>query len=316
MSALVVIQARMGSSRLPGKVLEPLAGRPLLDFMLERLAGLDVGPLVVATSDHPRDDAVAALADERGVPVVRASEHDVLSRFVDALDAYPADRVVRLTADSPLCDPAVVADALALHARRRVAYTSNSLLRTFPDGLDVEVVETAALREADQHAARDDEREHVTPYVQRHPDRFPVAQLDSGCNLGHLRWTVDEPADMENLRALVAAVAQPVHAPWREFLDASSRPSEPWLAPARAGDNLPGAPPGIEAAARDWYGGGDRPFARVYTDRRGAWIALEVVDGVARVTLGPERERGRLLDAARTLVAGDRQLTELLETKA
>jgi spore coat polysaccharide biosynthesis protein SpsF len=316
MNALVVIQARIGSSRLPGKVLEPLAGRPLLAFMLERIAELDVGQLVVATSDQPRDDLVAALGHELGIPVVRASEPDVLSRFVAAIDTYPAERIVRLTADSPLCDPVVVGDALALHARRGVAYTSNSLLRTFPDGLDVEIVEAAALREADEHATHADEREHVTPYVQRHPDRFPIAQLDSGCDLGHLRWTVDEPADLERLRAMVAAVERPERAPWRDFLGASPASLEPALTPARAGDDLPGAPPWVERAARDWYGGGDRPFVRVYTDRRGAWIALEVVEGVARVTLGPEHERGRLLAEARAVVAADRQLTELLETPA
>ena len=316
MTALMVVQARMGSTRLPGKVLEPLAGRPMLAFMLERLGGADAGPLVLATSDDPRDDPVAALGQECGVPVVRGSEADVLSRFVLALDAFPSERVVRLTADSPLADLEVIADALALHARSGAAYTSNSLLRTFPDGLDVEVVEANALREADACATQADEREHVTPFLQRHPGRFPIAQLDSGSDLGHLRWTIDERADLERLRSLVGQVEDPVRAPWRSFLDGSPPEPSPDLSPARADDPLPDAPPAVVDAARDWWGGGTRPFARVYTDHRGAWIALEIADGRARIAVHPEHERTRLVTAARALTRGDRQIVDLMETPA
>jgi spore coat polysaccharide biosynthesis protein SpsF len=306
----------MGSTRLPGKVLKPIARRPMLAFMLERLRTADAGPLVLATSDDARDNPVAALGRECAVPVVRGSEADVLSRFVLALDAFPSECVVRLTADSPLADPDVITDALALHARLGVAYTSNSLLRTFPDGLDVEVVDVSALREADACATRADEREHVTPYLQRHPDRFPIAQLDSGSDLGHLRWTVDERDDLERLRALVSRVDAPVRAPWRAFLDASPPEPRPELSPARAEDPLPDAPPAIIDAARDWWGGRDRPFARVYTDHRGAWIALDIVDGRAHVSVHPERARARLVTAALALTHGDRQIVELLETPA
>src|SRR5262249_44341278 len=153
-----------------------------LAFMLDRLAPFDGGPVVVATSDDARDNPIATLARESGVDVVRGSESDVLSRFIVALDTHTHahDAVVRLTADCPLADPDVVADALALHARTRAAYTSNTLLRTFPDGLDVEVVAASALRDAAAQATDPDEREHVTPYLQRRPDRFPIAQLDSG----------------------------------------------------------------------------------------------------------------------------------------
>jgi spore coat polysaccharide biosynthesis protein SpsF len=316
MTPLLVVQARMGSTRLPGKVLEPLAGRPMLAFMLERLGAADAGPLVLATSDDARDDRVAALGQAYGVAVVRGSEADVLSRFVLALEAFPSECVVRLTADSPLADPEVIADALELHAKRGVAYTSNSLLRTFPDGLDVEVVDASALREADACATQSDEREHVTPYLQRHPDRFPIAQLDSGSDLGHLRWTVDEHHDLERLRGLVGPVDERVRAPWRSFLDGSPAEPPPDLSPARANDSLPDAPPPVVDAARDWWGGGTRPFARVYTDHRGAWIALEIADGRARIAVHPEHERTRLVTAARALTRSDRQIVELLETPA
>lgn len=314
MSALVVVQARMGSTRFPGKVLEPLAGRPLLGFMLERLAPFDGGPVVVATSDDARDDPIAALARDCGVDVVRDSESDVLSRFVAALDAFDSfdhDTVVRLTADCPLADPLVVGDALALHARTGAAYTSNTLLRTFPDGLDVEVITASALREAAAHANGADEREHVTPYLQRRPDRYPIAQLDSGSDDGARRWTIDEPADLAAVRTLVSGAADPVRVPWRDLVDPSPAPGGGTLVPARATDDLPAAPDSVRDAAREWFGGGGQPFARVYTDRAGAWIALEVHDGRALATLHPESERERLLDEVRAVIAADRQIVEL-----
>jgi spore coat polysaccharide biosynthesis protein SpsF len=152
MTTIGVVQARTGSTRLPGKVLADLGGEPLLAFMLRRLRPIAVDRLVVATSDDRRDDAVAAVAERAGVAVVRGPEDDVLARFAIALDAHPADTVVRLTADCPLVDPDVVDEALALHRRSGAAYTSNTLIRTFPDGLDVEVVSADALTDAASHA--------------------------------------------------------------------------------------------------------------------------------------------------------------------
>jgi len=138
-SSLCVVQARTGSTRLPGKVLQELSGRPLLRFMLDRLADLRVDELVVATSTLERDDAVADIAAAAGRPVVRGSESDVLDRFVAALDAHPADYVVRLTADCPIADPVLVEAVIARHLDRGADYTSNVFPRTFPRGLDCEV---------------------------------------------------------------------------------------------------------------------------------------------------------------------------------
>ena len=216
--ALAVIQARMGSSRLPGKVLADLGGRPVLQLMLERLARAHVDQLVVATSDLPGDDPVAALAGRCGVAVVRGPEADVLARFALALDRYPADDVVRLTADCPLVDPVIVDSALGLHRRCRADYTSNSLERTFPDGLDVEVVRAEALRTAAAEATRPDDREHVTPFLHHHPDRFTLASLETAEQLGHERWTLDTPADLERLRTIVDRLVDPVAAGWHEVL--------------------------------------------------------------------------------------------------
>ena len=157
MTTLCVIQARMGSTRLPGKVLADLGGRPMLAFMLARVAplvGRGVEEVVVATSDGAIDEPVAEVARAAGVAAVRGSEHDVLGRYLLALEDHPADTVVRLTADCPLTDPALVSEVLALHRRAGADYTSNTLIRTFPDGLDVEVMAAAALRTAAAEARR------------------------------------------------------------------------------------------------------------------------------------------------------------------
>ena len=136
-SSLCVVQARTGSTRLPGKVLQELGGRPLLRFMLDRLSDLRVDELVVATSALGRDDAVAEIASAAGRSVVRGSESDVLERFADALTAHPADHVVRLTADCPLSDPVLIEAVLARHLDRGADYTSNVFPRTFPAGSTV-----------------------------------------------------------------------------------------------------------------------------------------------------------------------------------
>lgn len=213
----------MGSTRLPGKVLADLGGRPMLAFLLDRLERLPVDQVVVATSDLDRDDAVVEVAEAAGVGVVRGPELDVLARFALALQCHPAGNVVRITADCPLTDPAIVAASIALHVDSRADYTCNVLPRTFPQGLDVEVIAADALRLADQEAQRAIEREHVTPYLYRHPERFRLANLRSGEDLGDERWTVDTPADLEVVREIVRRVGPDPAFTWREALGAVGR---------------------------------------------------------------------------------------------
>ena len=217
-SVIAVVQARMGSSRLPGKVLADLGGRPVLELMLARLRRAHVDHLVVATSDGTGDDPVAALVEHLGLPVVRGPEADVLGRFLLALDRFPADDIVRLTADCPLIDPVVVDSAVGLHRRTGADYTSNSLERTFPDGLDVEVVRADALRQAGAEAVDPAEREHVTPFLHHHPERFTLASLETGEQLAHERWTLDTPEDLDRLRTIVADLDDPVGAGWHDVL--------------------------------------------------------------------------------------------------
>jgi spore coat polysaccharide biosynthesis protein SpsF len=213
----------MGSSRLPGKVLEPLAGQPVLALLLARLQPLADARLVVATSDLPQDDPVVELARAQGVAVVRGSEADVLSRFLVALEAFPAQEVVRLTADCPFLDAALVHAVRSVHHELGVDYTSNTLQRTFPDGLDVEVIAADALRAAAVEASDPDEREHVTPFVYRRPDRFRVASVELAEPLGHERWTLDSADDLADLQAMAARLDDPVTASWQDVLRATGR---------------------------------------------------------------------------------------------
>jgi spore coat polysaccharide biosynthesis protein SpsF len=214
---LCVVQARTGSTRLPGKVLAPVGGVPMLEFMLARLDSLAVDDLVVATSVYERDDPVAQIAARMGIDAVRGPEQDVLARFGVALDAHPAQTVVRLTADCPLTDPRLVESVVVRHHERGAAYTTNVMPRTFPKGLDVEVVAADALRYAIEEAGDPVEREHVTPFVYRRPERFRLANVRSGMRLGAQRWTVDTAADLEWVRHAVARVGDP-QASWQEIL--------------------------------------------------------------------------------------------------
>jgi len=190
----IVVQARMSSRRLPGKVLAPLAGEPALARMLERLARVTrPHRLVVATSVEPDDDAVADLVASRGVAVARGPLDDVLARVRAAVPGG-CDTVVRLTGDCPLVDPALVEQHLDVfdRERHRADYVTNALSRTHPDGLDVEVVSRSILERAHREATDAHDREHVLPWVARHGRVVHVRQRT---DLSALRWTLDTPDD-------------------------------------------------------------------------------------------------------------------------
>jgi len=196
---LAVLQARMSSTRLPGKVMKPILGMPMIGRQIERLNRCErIDRLVVATSREPSDDDLAEYLDGIGVRVFRGHLNDVLGRVLGAALANgPAEHVVRLTADCPLADPKVIDACIDLHLQSGADYTSNTIDRTYADGLDVEVATLSALTAA-ARAARDPyEREHVTPYLWRRPDRFSIAQLKQSPDLSDRRWTVDTPEDFE-----------------------------------------------------------------------------------------------------------------------
>ena len=205
---LAVLQARMSSTRLPGKVLRPLLGVPMIGRQIERLRRCEtLDRLVVATSLDASDDPLAAYCGSLGVRVFRGSLSDVLGRFAGAVAAFgPADHVVRLTADCPLTDPLIVDQAVRLHLARGVDYTSNALRRTYPDGLDVEVVRASALAAAQAEATTAHDREHVTPFINTQPYRFSQADLLQSPDRGALRWTVDTAEDFAFAEAVYAAL--------------------------------------------------------------------------------------------------------------
>lgn len=227
MRVAVIVQARMGSTRLPGKVLKPVLGKPLLTYQLERLRRCrTASTIVLATSTLPGDDALAGWAKDNGVICVRGSESDVLGRFRAAAAAVDAEVVVRVTGDCPLIDPGVLDDTVDLFMKAGAkGYGSNcNPRRTFPRGLDVEVFSRAALEEAAAQAEAPAEREHVTPYLINRPERFPPLLHTSGEPLGGLRWTVDAPEDFELVRRVLEALypANPAFG-WREALELLKR---------------------------------------------------------------------------------------------
>lgn len=195
----------MSSTRLPAKVLADLVGQPMILRQIERLRrSTQLNQIVVATSDQPSDDPLAACLSAAGVPVFRGALDDVLDRFMGAIEAFgPARTVVRLTADCPLTDPELIDQTLALHLRSGADYTSNTpARRSYPKGLDVEVFETVALRVAAAETADPYDHEHVTPFLYRNPQRFNVAGLEQVADEGELRWTVDRPDDLDFVRAV------------------------------------------------------------------------------------------------------------------
>ena len=207
----------MGSTRLPGKVLAPLAGRPSLVRIVERLRtveGLD--GTVVLTSVLERDAPIAELCAAEGIDVFRGDESDVLDRYQHAAQALGPQRIVRITGDCPLVDPEVVRDVIGLTAQPGCEYASvatgalppESGYRRFPDGLDAEVFTASALMAAWTEADDPFEREHVTPFLWRRPARFGARVLECDVDLGDERWTVDHPADLELARRLYERLGQ------------------------------------------------------------------------------------------------------------
>lgn len=206
---LAILQARMSSTRLPGKVLAPLAGAPMIVRQIERVArARRIDKLVVATSLSPADDAIEKAVRKEGIGVHRGSLHDVLARFIGALDEHgPADHVVRLTADCPLADPFVIDETIETHLEAGADYTSNTPPhRTFPKGLDVEVMTAAALRRAAAGATTPEEHEHVTWGIWNSPDRYRLAFHSQPVDEGEVRWTVDRPDDYAFMAAVYDAL--------------------------------------------------------------------------------------------------------------
>jgi len=215
----VILQARKGSTRLPGKVLADLAGRPMLAFLVERLKRCSsVDRIILATTDLTEDDALAELGDYLGLTVVRGSKQDVLSRFVLAQEQTDARVLVRITGDCPLVDPGLLEEMIHEFRSQDIDYFSNSVTPTYPDGLDVEVFNRNALLLAQAECHDMDEREHVTPWI-RNSGRFRLGQKRHHRDYSSMRWTVDEPEDLQVIRAVVSHFGGRSDFTWQQVLE-------------------------------------------------------------------------------------------------
>lgn len=199
----------MSSTRLPGKVMADLVGAPMILRQIERLKRAKrLDQIVVATSTDASDDGLAERLVAEGIGVYRGSLEDVLGRFVGALETFSGhETVVRLTADCPLADPDVIDETIALFEGSKADYASNTPeRRSYPKGLDIEVMRADVLRTTATEATDPYDREHVTPFIYRHPERFKVVGLEQHASEGEVRWTVDRPDDLEFVRAVYGAL--------------------------------------------------------------------------------------------------------------
>lgn len=228
----------MSSTRLPGKVLKDIAGKPMLAWVVERARRAHtVSEVVIATTVEPSDDPIVSFCAQMGYACTRGSLEDVLDRYYQAARAYHADVVVRVTADCPLIDPAEIDHVVREYQRSGVDFAANRLPppfgRTYPIGLDTEVCSFAALERAWREAKEPYQREHVMPYLYEQPGRFKVLRVDHDPDYGDLRWTVDTPQDLDLVRAIFERMAGRVDFGWLDVLELFQR--EPELARLNAG---------------------------------------------------------------------------------
>ena len=203
MHIVAIIQARMGSTRLPGKVLADLGGRSMLTWVVHRVRRAKlVDAVVVATSTRASDEPIVEQCDHLSVACFRGDEHDVLDRYYRAATAHQAQAVVRITSDCPLIDPDVIDRVVGRFLEQRPDFAANTLRRTYPRGLDTEVMSSAALARAWRDACKPYERTHVTPFIYRHPELFRLLAVTCHHDHSGSRWTVDTPKDLDFVRAV------------------------------------------------------------------------------------------------------------------
>ena len=221
MKIVAIIQARMGSSRLPGKVLADIEGKCMLDRVIERTSAAKlVDKVVVATTTAPEDEAlVEHLKNHKQCGVFRGSVDDVLSRFYECAKLYEADIVVRITADDPLKDPQIIDKAInLLNVNPGLDYCSNTIEPSYPEGLDVEAVRFKALERAYFEARLASERKHVTPYIWKNTELFKVYNFKSDKDLNGWRWTVDRNEDLVFMRHVFKKFNQQPLVPYQDVI--------------------------------------------------------------------------------------------------
>lgn len=198
---VAIIQARMGSTRLPGKVMEEIAGKPMLYHVINRAKhAKELDDIVIATTNLKEDSQILDFASELGVRSYAGSENDVLDRYYQAAIMSKADVIVRITADCPLADPNVIDKVVRYYLINDFDYVGTSIIPTYPDGIDVEVFSFTSLKKAWSEAKLSSEREHVTPYIWKNPNIFRIGNLKNDEDISYMRWSVDEQRDLEFVR--------------------------------------------------------------------------------------------------------------------
>lgn len=229
MNLVAIIQARMGSTRLPGKALRDICGRTMLARVVRR-AGRSrlVDEVAVATTTEPEDIAIVDECRSLGVRYFRGSEQDVLDRYYRAAREFSADTVVRITSDCPLIDPEIIDLVVKAYLNNEPDYASNTLVGTYPRGLDVEVFSMKALEKAREEASMDYQHTHVTPYLYQNPGIFRLLSITDDEDYSRYRWTVDTQEDLDLVRTIYGKIGRDDDFSWRDVLALMKR--EPALA--------------------------------------------------------------------------------------
>ena len=196
---VAIIQARMGSTRLPGKVLLEIMGKPLLAHIVDRISESKLvnSSIILATTTNPADHVLVDFANENHLECFVGSEEDVLDRFYQAAKRSGADIIVRITADDPFKDPKIMDEIIQIMLDGDFDYVSNTIKPTYPEGLDIEVFSFDSLEKAWKYGKKPSEREHVTPYIWNHPEIFKLHNVEHGIDLSSMRWTLDTNDDFE-----------------------------------------------------------------------------------------------------------------------
>jgi len=202
-----IVQARMGSSRLPGKVMKKIGDKFLLDYVLEQLqSSKKIEKLFVATTTLSMDDVICNHLSSKNISFFRGSANDVLDRYVQCAKNFSINTIIRITADNPLIDPNIVDLVIEKFQNANCDYATNCLPRTFPYGTEVEIFSFEKLHQVWLNAKKPSEREHVTPYFYNHPELFKIANLENSKNISNLRWTVDRKNDLKLVQTIIEKI--------------------------------------------------------------------------------------------------------------
>lgn len=210
MKKVCIIQARMGSTRLPGKILKEIDGKPLLEYQIERLKKCKlIDELIIATTTNEEDNQIEGFCLKNNIQSYRGSEQDVLARYYGAAREFNADIIIRITSDCPIIDPDVVDEVIENYENSHFDYVSNTLERTYPRGMDTEVFSFKVLEKAFNNAKEQYEREHVTPYFYNNPSKFKLGNVFYTSDESYHRWTVDTEEDYALIRNIIRELNSP-----------------------------------------------------------------------------------------------------------